>query len=230
MSYNDLEKNISYKFKNIELLDQALTHKSYDNKLNNERLEFLGDSLLNAVVSQYLYQRFSNEKEGLLTRMRAQLVKAETLTQKAEDLRLQEHIKLSKGTANLSKDRKNSILEDAFEAVIGAIFIDSGWDITNSTVLNLFKKELAALSSDMTFKDSKTELQEYLQSIKLNPPDLFICGHSHILKVMPDKNLNLIHMNPGAIGKHGFQKKRTMLRFKISEGQIKDLEVIEYPK
>lgn len=66
--------------------------------------------------------------------------------------------------------------------------------------------------------------------IKLNPPDLFICGHSHILKVMPDKNLNLIHMNPGAIGKHGFHKKRTMLRFKISEGQIKDLEVIEYPK
>ena len=61
MSYNDLEKYISYKFKNIELLDQALTHKSYDNKLNNERLEFLGDSLLNAVVSQYLYQRFSNE-------------------------------------------------------------------------------------------------------------------------------------------------------------------------
>lgn len=66
--------------------------------------------------------------------------------------------------------------------------------------------------------------------IKLNPPDLFICGHSHILKVMPDKNLNLIHMNPGAIGKHGFHKKRTMLRFKISKGQIKDLEVIEYPK
>ena len=125
MSYNDLEKYISYKFKNIELLDQALTHKSYDNKLNNERLEFLGDSLLNAVVSQYLYQRFSYEKEGLLTRMRAQLVKAETLTQKAEDLGLEEHIKLSKGTANLSKDRKNSILEDAFEAVIGAIFIDS---------------------------------------------------------------------------------------------------------
>ncbi|MAD48148.1 MAG: ribonuclease III [Gammaproteobacteria bacterium] len=174
MSYNDLEKNISYKFKNIELLDQALTHKSYDNKLNNERLEFLGDSLLNAVVSQYLYQRFSYEKEGLLTRMRAQLVKAETLTQKAEDLGLQEHIKLSKGTANLSKDRKNSILEDAFEAVIGAIFIDSGWDITNSTILNLFKKELGALSSDMTFKDSKTELQEYLQSIKLNPPDYVI--------------------------------------------------------
>lgn len=66
--------------------------------------------------------------------------------------------------------------------------------------------------------------------IKLNPPDLFICGHSHILKVMPDKNLNLIHMNPGAVGKHGFHKKRTMLRFKISESQIKDLEVIEYPK
>jgi ribonuclease-3 len=106
--------------------------------------------------------------------MRAQLVKAETLTQKAEDLGLQDHIKLSKGTANLSKDRKNSILEDAFEAVIGAIFIDSGWDITNSTILNLFKKELAALSSDMTFKDSKTELQEYLQSIKLNPPDYVI--------------------------------------------------------
>ena len=170
MSYNDLEKNISYKFKNIELLDQALTHKSYNNKINNERLEFLGDSLLNTVVSQYLYERFSSEKEGLLTRMRAHLVKAETLTQKAESLGLQDYIKLSKGTANLSRDRKNSILEDAFEAIIGAVFIDNGWIMANSTILHLFKKEFAELSSDMTFKDSKTELQEYLQSMKLDLP------------------------------------------------------------
>jgi ribonuclease-3 len=142
MSYSDLEKNISYKFKNIELLDQALTHKSYNNKINNERLEFLGDSLLNAVVSQYLYERFSPEKEGLLTRMRAHLVKAETLTHKAESLGLQDYIKLSKGTANLLSDRKNSILEDAFEAIIGAVFIDNGWVMANSTILHLLKKSL----------------------------------------------------------------------------------------
>ena len=128
MSYNELQTRLGYSFKNIELLKLALIHKSYSNTTNNERLEFLGDSILNTVISQYLFLKFSNEKEGLLTRMRAYLVKAETLTMKAEELGLIDYIQLSKGTANLSRERKNSILEDSFEATIGAIFLDSGWD------------------------------------------------------------------------------------------------------
>ena len=170
MSYKELQSKLGYSFKNIELLKLALIHKSYSNTTNNERLEFLGDSILNTVISQYLFLKFSNEKEGLLTRMRAYLVKAETLTMKAEELDLIDYIQLSRGTANLSRERKNSILEDSFEATIGAIFLDSGWDQVNMIVLGIFNNELKHLSADMSFKDPKTELQELLQSMKLNLP------------------------------------------------------------
>jgi ribonuclease-3 len=106
--------------------------------------------------------------------MRSYLVKAETLVIKAEEFALGDHIKLSKGTANLSKDRKNSILEDAFEAIIGAIFIDAGWEHVNEITLKIFNKNLLALSTDMTFKDAKTELQELLQSKKYDLPKYLI--------------------------------------------------------
>jgi ribonuclease-3 len=174
MPYKLLQENISYNFKNIQLLELAFVHKSFDNKHNNERLEFLGDSILNSVIAQHLFLKFPNEKEGLLTRMRAHLVKAESLTKKSLELSLDDYIKLSKGTANLSSDRKNSILEDSFEALIGAIFLDSGWDQVNMITLNIFNKELLSLSADTEFKDSKTELQELLQSMKLELPKYII--------------------------------------------------------
>ena len=174
MPYKLLQENISYNFKNIQLLELAFVHKSFDNKHNNERLEFLGDSILNSVIAQYLFLKFPNEKEGLLTRMRAHLVKAESLTKKSLELSLDDYIKLSKGTANLSSDRKNSILEDSFEALIGAIFLDSGWDQVNIITLNIFNNELLSLSADTEFKDSKTELQELLQSMKLELPKYII--------------------------------------------------------
>jgi ribonuclease-3 len=134
----------------------------------------LGDSILNSIISEYLFLRFGNQKEGLLTRMRAYLVKAETLTIKAEELSLEKVVKLSKGTANLSKERKNSILEGAFEAVIGAIFIDGGWNAAKDITLKVFNKNLSALSEDMTFKDAKTELQELFQSLKSDLPKYIV--------------------------------------------------------
>ena len=170
MTLKGLQIQLGYSFKDQTLLELALTHKSYSNSLNNERLEFLGDSILNSIISEYLFSRFTNQKEGLLTRMRAFLVKAETLTIKAEELSLEKIIKLSKGTANLSKDRKNSILEGAFEAVIGAIFLDGGWDASKEITLKAFSKNLEALSEDMSFKDPKTELQELFQSRKIELP------------------------------------------------------------
>ena len=170
MTLKDLQTQLCYVFKDETLLELALTHKSYSNSLNNERLEFLGDSILNSIISEYLFSRFTNQKEGLLTRMRAYLVKAETLTIKAEELSLEMLIKLSKGTANLSKERKNSILEGAFEAVIGAIFIDGGWNASKEITLKTFSKNLEALSEDMSFKDPKTELQELFQSNKIELP------------------------------------------------------------
>jgi ribonuclease-3 len=170
MSYKDLQNRLGYTFQDEALIELALTHKSFSNISNNERLEFLGDSILNTIISEYLFIRFDNQKEGLLTRMRAFLVKAETLTTKAEELSLEKIIKLSKGTANLSKERKNSILEGAFEAVVGAIFIDGGWNVAKEITLKTFKKNLEVLSEDMTFKDAKTELQELFQSLKSDLP------------------------------------------------------------
>ena len=175
MSYKDLQNRLGYRFKDEALIELALTHKSFSNISNNERLEFLGDSILNSIISEYLFNKFNNQKEGLLTRMRAYLVKAETLTIKAEELSLEKVVKLSKGTANLSKERKNSILEGAFEAVIGAIFIDGGWEAAKDITLKAFNKNLAALSEDMTFKDAKTELQELFQSLKSDLPKYISC-------------------------------------------------------
>lgn len=181
MTLKGLQIQLGYSFKDQNLLELALTHKSYSNSLNNERLEFLGDSILNSIISEYLFSRFTNQKEGLLTRMRAFLVKAETLTIKAEELSLEKIIKLSKGTANLSKDRKNSILEGAFEAIVGAIFLDGGWDASKEITLKVFSKNLEALSEDMSFKDPKTELQELFQSKKIELPkyDLEDLGNSN---------------------------------------------------
>ena len=179
MSLKILESKIGYKFKNIELLDLATAHKSSNSTINNERLEFLGDSILNSIISRYLFLNFPDEKEGLLTRMRSHIVKGETLTKKATELELIEHIKLSKGTANLSEDRKHSILEGLIESIIGAVFLDSNWDQVDIFILGLFKTELSQIGSDQEFRDSKTELQELLQSKGLKPPKYLTTESKH---------------------------------------------------
>ena len=170
MNLHKLQKKIKYEFKNIDLLTLALSHKSSNNTDNNERLEFLGDSILNSVISQYLFLKFPLVKEGQLTRMRSYIVRGETLTKKANQINLIDDINLSKGTSNLSAERKSSILEGTIESIIGAIFLDSSWEQVNIFVLNFFNDELSQIKSDQEFRDSKTELQELLQSKKLNPP------------------------------------------------------------
>ena len=171
MSLKKLESKICYKYKEINLLELALIHKSSNNKINNERLEFLGDSILNLIISDYLYSNFPQVNEGLLTRMRSFIVKGDTLAKKASELGLLNFIKLSKGTANLSDQRKNSILEGSIESIIGSVYLDGGWKKANRFVLNLFKKELSNIMPDQEFRDSKTELQELLQSKKMNIPN-----------------------------------------------------------
>ena len=178
MSLKDLQKSIDYKFKDINLLKLALTHKSFNNKSNNERLEYLGDSILNSSISKYLFLKFPNEREGLLTRMRSFIVKGETLSKKASELNLVQYIEISKGTANLSDSRKFSILEGSIESIIGAVFLDSNWDTVDNFILKLFSKELSIMEADQEFRDSKTELQELLQSKKLKLP-IYITSESN---------------------------------------------------
>ena len=170
MSLDDLQQKIGYKFKDINLLKLALTHKSFNNKNNNETLQFLGDSILNSCISKYLFSKFPEINEGLLTRIRSFVVKGETLTKKAAELNITQNIELSKGTANLSEQRKHSILEGSIESIIGAVFLDSNWQQAEKFVLNLFNTELINIKVDQEFRDSKTELQELLQSKKLKPP------------------------------------------------------------
>ena len=170
MELKTIETRLGYVFNNTELLELALVHKSSNNISNNERLEFLGDTILNSIISQYLFLKFPNEKEGLLTRMRSHIVKGETLTKKANELGIIDFIKLSKGTANLSENRKFSILEGSIESIIGAVFLDSNWDAVQAFILNLFKQDLSNIDVDQEFRDSKTELQELLQSRGFKPP------------------------------------------------------------
>ena len=133
-----LQKNISYQFNNLELLKQALTHRSASKK-NNERLEFLGDSILGCVISSELYQRFPLINEGQLSRLRSHLVKGQTLAKLAKIINLSETLILGQGELKSGGFRRESIQTDAFEAILGAIFLDSDYLTVRSVVLKLYE-------------------------------------------------------------------------------------------
>ena len=170
MKLEDFELVINYTFNDQSHLLHAIQHKSFNKNLNNERLEFLGDSILNSVIAEYLFIKFPNYQEGVLTRARALLVRGSALTKKANQIRLDKVIKLSKGMINLSDDRKFSTLEGAFEAVIGAIFIDGGWENSKNVIYKIYEDDFKNLSLDDDFKDPKSILQEAMQAEGLNPP------------------------------------------------------------
>ena len=170
MKLEDFELVINYSFNDQSHLLHAIQHKSFNKNRNNERLEFLGDSILNSVIAEYLFIKFPNYQEGVLTRARALLVKGSALTKKANQIGLDKVIKLSKGMINLSDDRKFSTLEGAFEAVIGAIFIDGGWENSKNVIYKIYEDDFKNLSLDDDFKDPKSILQEAMQAEGLNPP------------------------------------------------------------
>ncbi len=165
---NKLEKKITYKFTNIELLKQALTHKS-NNIDNNERLEFLGDSVLNLVIAKYVYNKFTSINEGQLTRLRSSLVKGETLCIIANELNLGDVLILGKGELKTGGASRCSILEDALEALFGAILLDSNFEVTEKVILYVYENRLKNINPNVV-KDYKTKLQEYLQKYKLSLP------------------------------------------------------------
>jgi ribonuclease-3 len=173
---------LDYQFKRLDLLEQALTHRSYAPDKNNERLEFLGDSVLNLVISQHVYQRRSDADEGELSRTRASLVKQEALARVARDIGLGDYIYLGGGELKSGGFRRSSILSDTLEAVIGAIYLDGGFGSAQNTVLLLYREYLLSLPDTDTPKDAKTRLQEYLQSRQLSLPEYAVTkttGKSH---------------------------------------------------
>lgn len=179
--YIKLLKQIAYTFNDEKLLKQALTHRSAA-KVHNERLEFLGDAVLGLVIAQRVYEKFPDLPEGKLTRMRSNLVKGETLAKVARELKLGELIKLGPGELKSGGHRRDSILADAVEAIIGAVYLDSGIDSATTTIDTLFAERILKLDPSVQIKDSKTQLQEYLQSRQIDLPDyqvVEISGKDH---------------------------------------------------
>jgi len=164
-----LRQRVGYAFSRPELLEQALTHRSYGAP-HNERLEFLGDSILNCVVAAELFERFGDLPEGDLSRLRARLVRQEALHQLAQDLALGEQLRLGEGELKSGGSARPSILADALEALVGAIFLDGGFAAARDAVRRLYEPLLAGLDPQDPGKDPKTLLQELLQARRIALP------------------------------------------------------------
>ncbi len=208
---SELETKLDYKFKNQELLKNALTHSSYANEEHckfgsNERLEFLGDSVLSIVVSEHIYKNFKNLPEGELTKLRASLVCEKALCGYSREIELGRYLFLGKGESHNHGEERPSILADAFEAVLAAIYLDGGYEPAKHHVLRFITAELTSRDDD-AFKDYKTLLQEVIQK---NPEERLVyiltdeSGPDH------DKRFTVeVHLNSNVIGSgEGKSKKQ----------------------
>ncbi len=169
MDLSALEERLQYQFRSSELLQQAVTHRSHGS-VHNERLEFLGDSVLNCVVAQLLFLKYARLDEGDLSRLRANLVKQQSLSEIAERLGLSDFLRLGEGEMKSGGFRRPSILADTMEAVFGAVFVDGGFDGAREVIARLFEPVLKVVDPKTLGKDSKTLLQEYLQAKRLPLP------------------------------------------------------------
>lgn len=167
---NKLQKELNYSFKNQSILKEALTHSSHANEFkykisrNNERLEFLGDSVLSLVISDYIFKKYENMPEGELTKVRSNIVCEATLALKAKEINLGQYLLLGKGELLTGGRNRISILADAFEAITGALYIDGGLETATYFILNTFADSIELAVQGILFRDYKTYLQELLQS------------------------------------------------------------------
>ncbi len=165
-----LQTVIHYHFKDESLLEKAITHRSFSRNVNNERLEFLGDSVLGLVISDHLFKRLEDSSEGELSRVRASLVKEDALATVARDICLGDYLRLGGGELKSGGYRRASILSDAMEAIFGAVYLDGGFEPCRKVILFLYDEYLVTLPTQADLKDPKTTLQEYLQSKKIELP------------------------------------------------------------
>lgn len=169
MKAEKLEQPLGHHFSRPELLLQALTHRSFGSP-HNERLEFLGDSILNCTVADLIFHKFPQLREGELSRIRASLVKQETLAQIAQGLHLGDALRLGEGELKSGGFRRPSILADALEAIIAATYLDAGFQAAEELVARLFHPLIEAIDPKLPAKDPKTELQEWLQARHIELP------------------------------------------------------------
>jgi len=162
--FTKLEECLDYRFNDKNLIIEALTHKSYKKPYSNERLEFLGDAVLNLIVGEYLYNKFPNSNEGELSKMRASLVNEQGFTKLAIQINLGDYIFLSNAEDRNKGREKPSILSDAFEAIMGAIYMESGLQTVKTIILKLLEVGYEQINLDNLFSDYKTALQEVTQA------------------------------------------------------------------
>jgi len=172
-----ISKVLGVEFRDSGLLRSALTHRSAKG-LHNERLEFLGDAVLNCIIAETLYRHFPQAREGELTRLRSTLVRGETLARLARGLQLGDYLTMGSGELKSGGYRRDSVLEDAMEAVIGAVFEDQGMDSARDLIQRLFEHELADIEPGEKLKDPKSRLQEYQQGRQLSLPDYTLVSAS----------------------------------------------------
>lgn len=170
-----LSESLGYNFCQDGLLRQALTHRSYSAQ-HNERLEFLGDSVLNCTIAKALYDAFPSLSEGTLSRMRANLVKQDTLAEIAVRLKLGDYMLLGEGEIKSGGFRRPSILADTLESIFGAVFLDAGFEAAQAVVMRQFEAVIANIDPNVSGKDAKTRLQEWLQARKHALPDYQMAG------------------------------------------------------
>lgn len=169
-SAGQLEHRLGYVFNDTELLQRALTHRSAG-KANNERLEFLGDAVLGCVIAGELYWRYPDIREGRLSRLRSSLVRKETLAEIGQQLEIGEFLRLGPGERKSGGHRRSSIIADAVEALLGAVYLDSDFEVCRQCILHLYSERLDSLSESAVLKDPKTRLQELLQSMHAPLPE-----------------------------------------------------------
>ncbi|MGN0613649.1 MAG: ribonuclease III [Porcipelethomonas sp.] len=213
-NFESFEEKIRYKFKNRDLLVEALSHSSYANEKrksrhSNERLEFLGDSVLSIVVSQYLFEHFTHLPEGELTKIRASLVCEKSLFVFAKQIDLGDHILLGKGEENTGGRQRTSILADAFEAVIAAIFLDGGLEAARKHILRFIPADIDSRKT-AAFSDHKTILQEIIQKNPEEKIEYRLAGqsgpdHNKAFKVQVYLNSNVIGTGIGKSKKEAEQ-------------------------
>jgi ribonuclease-3 len=181
MTRDALRDRLGYAFRQPDLLVQALTHRSFGAS-HNERLEFVGDAVLNCAIAAILYQRFPHIPEGDLSRVRASLVNGDTLAGLARALRMGEAVRLGEGEQKSGGADRSSILADALEAVFGAIFLDAGFEAARGVIESVFARELAKADPAALAKDPKTRLQEWLQARRIAVPEyavVAVAGEAH---------------------------------------------------
>jgi len=176
--YSQLEKRLNYTFDNKQLIIEALTHKSYKKPYNNERLEFLGDAVLDLIVGEYLFSKFPNSNEGILSKIRASLVNESGFTLLAREINLGECIYLSLAEENNNGRNKPSLLSNAFEAVIGAIYLEAGLDKAKEIAIKLLEECHPKIDLKSLSKDYKTALQELTQATHGVTPSYEMLGSS----------------------------------------------------